>query len=561
VGVGEGDGEGDVRGGVVRKFALSSGNLRLCIFNDCVGFNVPFAEAIIAPFVLSSAASARGLHTRGVVRVEANFYSVLNKCYEPILEPLKMEVSSEIDGDESGAYKLLITTRQRAEFNLYETHVCSALATLEAWTSDLSAHVKLQDAADLLRAHKTKVWPYTLQNDSGELLRFWAGRSAAPPSDTSVHTVACGATQVFAFAALDKRAAGAAAAPRPSAVELHCITLEWGGGGEGADVVTNVPVDDEGVHMFALPSGQLIVVEVALGLRGTKMVCVQSVVKVSNQCDHDMEVGVWTRQGEHIWRHELRPAGSVCLPIKLRNCYALKVRPAGQQGEGLDAMSYNWSDRILLPLKSQPSSLDTSIITCLPAGADYAPNELDLAVASQAGLRRYRARVDAKRPSANTRTDEEGGAGGSSGRTSAEEGSVRAVISLHPIFKIRNALPEPVSISLLAANVQDRNETALVTRAMPAGDTLFLYNADRKTALGLVVLTPRLQRVCHPALIFHPTGEKLSTEIQVPAPTSPVNGLPDVHLLPSTRHSPPTTAHPPPSTLHPTPSKPRNPTL
>jgi hypothetical protein len=50
---------------------------------------------------------------------------------------------------------------------------------------------------------------------------------------------------------------------------------------------------------------------------------------------------------------------------------------------------------------------------------------------------------------------------------------------------------------------------------MLAGDILFLYNADRKTALGLVVLTQQLQSVCHPALIFHPAGEKLSTDIQV----------------------------------------------
>lgn len=461
------EGNGNVsRGGVWRRFAVSSGQIRLCIFNDCVGFNVPLAEAVVSPFSLSSDASVRGLHTRGIVKVEANFYSVLNECFEPVLEPLKMEVSSEIDGDASGAYKLLIAAKQRAEFNLYETHVCSALTTIEAWTSDLSAHVRLQDAADLVRASKTRAWPYTLQNDSGQALRFWAGRAAAPPSETCVHKVAPGATQVFAFATLHEQGTAEVGSDvtRRGGVELHRITIEWAGDtGKDAEVVTNVPVDGEGVHMFALPSGQLIVVEVSLGVRGTKMVSVQSVVKVSNQCDHEMEVGVWTRQGEHIWSKDVQPDAHVCLPVNLRNCYAIKVRPAGQQGMGLDALRYDWSDRILLPLRSQPSSLDTSVVTCLPAGADYDANELDLAVAAQAGLRRYRARVDAKRPSVDSKREEAGSpdASGTGHHPNAEEGSVRAVISLHPIFKIRNALPQTVTVSMLAANVHDRNETAL----------------------------------------------------------------------------------------------------
>ena len=86
-----------------------------------------------------------------------------------------------------------------------------------------------------------------------------------------------------------------------------------------------------------------------------------------------------------------------------------------------------------------------------------------MAVAAQAGLRRYRARVDAKRPSVDSKRDEAGSpdASGTGLYPTAEEGSVRAVISLHPIFKIRNALPQTVTISMLAANVHDRNETAL----------------------------------------------------------------------------------------------------
>jgi len=52
------------------------------------------------------------------------------------------------------------------------------------------------------------------------------------------------------------------------------------------------------------------------------------------------------------------------------------------------------------------------------------------------------------------------------------EGSVRAVISIHPIFKVCNALPEEITISLLAANVEDRNETALVSTKARSGGTL-----------------------------------------------------------------------------------------
>ena len=508
--------------GMVRKFVMTSEQLRLCVMNDCVGFNVPLAQFVVSPFMVSSAPSARGLLARGVVKVEASFYSMLNQCFEPLLEPLKIEVSSEIDADASGAYNLVLTTKQRAEFNVAESHVCSALATIEAWTSDLSAHVKLQDAADLLRAHQTKVWPYTLKNDSGRPLRFWAGRSHVPAEQTSVHQVASGGTQVFAFASLPAQQAAGMGKNKSGggdAIELHCITLEWLAldASETDELVTNVPVDGEGLHMFALPSGQVIVVELSLGVGGTRMVCVQSVVKVCNFCDHVLEVGVFTRQGEQLWSNDMAPEQHLCLPINLRNCYAIKVRPAGEQGQGLDAMSYEWSERILLPLRSQPSSLDWGLVTCLPAGAEYDADELDLAVSSEAGLRRYRTRVDAKRPATNALDDDPHAQVSASGPAagSPDEGSVRAVISIHPILKILNALPERVSMSLLAANVEDRNETPLATRYMAPADTVFLYNADRKTALGLVILTPALQSVRHPALIFHPAGEKLCQKIQL----------------------------------------------
>jgi len=84
---------------------------------------------------------------------------------------------------------------------------------------------------------------------------------------------------------------------------------DWKAGERGEEIVTNVPVEGEGVHMFGLPNGQLIVVEIGLGARGTKMVCVQSVVKICNYCDHVLEVGVFTRQGEQVWSKVICVAG------------------------------------------------------------------------------------------------------------------------------------------------------------------------------------------------------------------------------------------------------------
>jgi hypothetical protein len=49
------------------------------------------------------------------------------------------------------------------------------------------------------------------------------------------------------------------------------------------------------------------------------------------------------------------------------------------------AEAYEWSERILLPLRSQPSSVEWSLVTCLPEGAVYDAAELDLSVTSEAG--------------------------------------------------------------------------------------------------------------------------------------------------------------------------------
>jgi hypothetical protein len=153
--------EADQQQVAARKFVLTSDQLKLCITNDCVGFNVPFVTAVVAPFAVASVPTVGGgLVTRGVLKVEASFYSIVNQCFEPLLEPLKIELTSEVDRDVSGAYNLTIVTKQRAELILSEAHLCTAVATVEAWTSDLSAHINLSDMADLVRANKTQVLLY-----------------------------------------------------------------------------------------------------------------------------------------------------------------------------------------------------------------------------------------------------------------------------------------------------------------------------------------------------------------------------------------------------------------
>mmetsp|Transcript_31289 Transcript_31289/g.70444 ORF Transcript_31289/g.70444 Transcript_31289/m.70444 type:complete len:341 (-) Transcript_31289:78-1100(-) len=104
----------------------------------------------------------------------------------------------------------------------------------------------------------------------------------------------------------------------------------------------------------------------------------------------------------------------------------------------------------------------------------------------------------------------------SSSSSSSQEGfSVRAVISIHPILKVRNALPESISISILAADVEERSEVALTSGELLPDQVLFLYSVDRRTALGLLVSTPSIGQVKQPALIFHPQGNPLSESMHL----------------------------------------------
>ena len=62
------------------------------------------------------------------------------------------------------------------------------------------------------------------------------------------------------------------------------------------DVLTQVPVDSLGVHMFPLAGGQVLCVEITADESGCKIVSIQSVVKICNHCDIPLEIAALARQ-------------------------------------------------------------------------------------------------------------------------------------------------------------------------------------------------------------------------------------------------------------------------
>ena len=150
---------------------------------------------------------------------------------------------------------LSLTSRQRVELNLSESHLCTALRTLAAWTADFRPHFALAAGRPPAAGGPERRWPYVVRNETGCALRFWAGRASAPPADGPTHLVAADGEKPFAFAAAagaDDRGLGGGAA------ELHAVSLliepeagdsgdgEAGDGGAkgGGQVVCGVPVDE-----------------------------------------------------------------------------------------------------------------------------------------------------------------------------------------------------------------------------------------------------------------------------------------------------------------------------
>ena len=98
---------GRCAGGVVSKILISTEAIKLQLLNDCVGFNVPFAQVSVAPVVLTSDVPGRGsgsgVRLSGSLKVEALMYNPSNQSFEPILEPLKLDVTSQMGGQVTDA--------------------------------------------------------------------------------------------------------------------------------------------------------------------------------------------------------------------------------------------------------------------------------------------------------------------------------------------------------------------------------------------------------------------------------------------------------------------------
>lgn len=209
---------------------------------------------------------------------------------------------------------------------------------------------------------------------------------------------------------------------------------------------------------------QVIIVEVCQHPSGGKLLLVQSIVKLCNHTDSPLQIAVLSRQNDIVWDATIRPNQHVSLPTTLRGCYALAVRPAGGSplssewddlpsagaqsqvssgnyenswenlGDGQDQIrgkQWEWSERVLLPLMSQPSSVDYSLVRCEYAGREEGGQGGTARAKSgreevhggkvgagggEGGAICLRVRVDAKRPEAG-----------------GEGGSVRAVISFHSV--------------------------------------------------------------------------------------------------------------------------------
>jgi hypothetical protein len=193
-------------------------------------------------------------------------------------------------------------------------------------------------------------------------------------------------------------------------------------GGVGEFEIVNVPVDSEGVHMFPLGGKETLVVEIVGGPDGARHLLVQSIVKLQNSTVSPLEFSVLSRRGDALWSCIVQSGEHTALPMTLSSCYALALRPSGDgKVEGWDLGGdggWGWSDTTLLPILSQPSSVDVGLVRCQQEGKE--------------GRRGYfQVRVDAKRP--------DGGK------------IVRAVISVHPVLTIHNLLParEPPSQTII----------------------------------------------------------------------------------------------------------------
>jgi len=102
---------------VEREFGAAGGGARLRMINDCVGFDVPFAQASLAPWAFATAASGVGRPpaVRGQLRVDADLYNIVVKSFEPLIEPFRLDVAADLRPEASGARSLSLSAKQRLE--------------------------------------------------------------------------------------------------------------------------------------------------------------------------------------------------------------------------------------------------------------------------------------------------------------------------------------------------------------------------------------------------------------------------------------------------------------
>ncbi len=267
----------------ISKMHVQCEILTVCLINDCMGWTVPFATASAKGLCLESETRNDQSSTLNAsVTLDANFYNIINTCFEPILEPwmVKLDVVEEPG---RRACHTKVHSPARLDLNVSEMHMRGLVQTMESWMQDSKTW------GTELNKDGTKFWPYRLRNEAGAPLTFWLGSSLDPPEaqgseQAFVKELASGGEEPFLFS--HKRALQAR--QRDMSLEFHTLSIKF----EGVpDVLTHVPVDITGVHM--LPLGELRAVAEIHSDSGTKIVAIQSTFKVYNKTSLPVETAIF----------------------------------------------------------------------------------------------------------------------------------------------------------------------------------------------------------------------------------------------------------------------------
>ena len=98
----------------------------------------------------------------------------------------------------------------------------------------------------------------------------------------------------------------------------------------------------------------------------------------------------------------------------------------------------------------------------------------------------------------------------------AGEESVRAVLSIHPVLRVRNRLPVPAALDAVAAPAGGGGEwSAGAAAAAAAGGCLCVYGTDGRGAVGLAVGLPGFRGVRRPAAIALPDGGRPASVVEL----------------------------------------------